>query len=154
MNKKLIILMYCALSFYCLGGGFMEHFTVFHSWTLLAESDFVNVHHVSGMRTMYVYVTPLIIHFLFTAVLLWKKTISTSSKWLWVILSCHIITWVSTFVIQLPIQLALYNGKDMQMLTKLINTDWIRFVALLTLVYATINILKENLTLKKATENE
>jgi hypothetical protein len=147
MNKSgkiYLLLVYMFLPFYCLGASMMEHFTVFNSWLYLADIDFLKVHDQSGMRTFYVFITMLLLHFIVSIYMLWYKPFHIVKKYILLNVVCHTLIWVSTYFIQLPIQLALYNGKNIEMLNILIQSDWIRMVPILILAFCSIKIL--NLT--------
>jgi uncharacterized membrane protein len=143
-GKINLILLYIFLPFYCLGSTMMEHFTVFDSWLFLSDIDFVKVHDQSGMRTLYVFIILLIVHFILSVFMLWNKTFHILKKYILLNIVCHTLIWVSTYFIQLPIQMALYNGKNTDMLNTLIQSDWIRVVPILILAFCSIKIL--NLT--------
>lgn len=140
-SKKKLILLYLFLPFYCLGATMMEHFTVFDSWFYLSDIDFVKVHDQSGMRTLYVFITLLIFHFGLSVYMLFIKSFNVLKDYIVLNIVCHTLIWVSTFFIQLPIQLALYNGKNITMLNTLIQSDWIRVVPIVILAYCSIKIL-------------
>lgn len=145
MNKSgniYLIVLYIFLPFYCLGGTMMEHFVVFDSWLYLSDIDFVKVHDQSGMRTFYVFIIMLILHFILSIYMLWHKQFNSVKKYTLLNIVCHTLIWVSTYFIQLPIQLALYNGKNINMLNTLIQSDWLRVAPILILAFCSIKILK------------
>jgi hypothetical protein len=149
LGKQNILLLYIFMPFYCLGATMMEHFTVFDSWLHLADIDFVKVHDQSGMRTFYVFITVMIFHFILSFYMLWNKAFHSLKKYILLNIVCHTLIWVSTYFIQLPIQLALYNGKNTNMLNILIQSDWIRIVPIIILTICSIKILNQTFIYKQ-----
>ena len=131
MSKENLVLAFLALSFYCLGGGLFEHFVLFDSWGFIGEQEFTLVHERSGWRDMAVYVTPLLFLFVVDILLLLHRPTFIPKSWLWAAVLCHVITWVSSAFIQIPLQLSLNEIKDMETLRILVGSDWIRLGALL-----------------------
>ena len=97
-------------------------------------SEFTHLHHESGLRSLYVYVLPLTGLLGLNVLMFWHGLPAMSRRWLWAGLGCHFITWVSSALIQIPLQLRLDQALDPIALHRLAATDWIRLSALLLLV--------------------
>jgi hypothetical protein len=129
MNKAAFTLLYFILCFYCLGASLMEHFAVDRAWIYAGPTEFPVLHHESAQGVLAAYVIPLIVLTLFTVLMLWYRLPVISKKWVWVGLLCHGVTWISTALIQIPMQLQLDKAKDAALLEHLIATDWLRIIA-------------------------
>lgn len=135
----------------------MEHFILFDSWTLVGSEEFALIHSRTGWRDMLIYVTPLIALFVVDLLLLRHRPAFLPKTWLWVSIGCHIVTWVSSAFVQVPLQLKLYDVQDLELLNRLIVSDWIRLSALIlhTLIaLATVGRFTKTLTTRMAPGTE
>ncbi|KAK0361293.1 hypothetical protein LTR91_022550 [Friedmanniomyces endolithicus] len=118
-NSALTLLSH--LSAYSLAGCLMEHFVVFHSWQLTTSHDELQrLQTPTGMRTLYIYVVPKIITTLLACYLAWT-TNQTGLKWC---VACLTVSWVSSFTVQIPLQLQIQQTGDRKALVTLVWTDW------------------------------
>ena len=63
-----------------------------------------------------------------TILMFWHRPSGISKKWLVAALACELVSWVSSALIQIPIQFSL-KSKDEAALQRLLTTDWIRIIA-------------------------
>lgn len=126
ITKALLIL--GLFSAYCLAGCLMEHFTIFHSWTLITRDfDLLNVQWQVGMRTFYVYIIPKVIITLMPIPLVREQPL------LWWALANMAISWISSFLVQIPLQLKVRENKekaDRVALQKLVRSTWVRTITM------------------------
>jgi hypothetical protein len=141
MNAFVVAAVFSTLSFYCLGAGLMEHFAVDRTWPHVGEREFPLVHSVGGKATMIVYVAPLLALLFFTIVLFWVRPTGIAVGLVWASLTCHVVTWVSSAFIQIPIQMKIDKRKDMVLIERLIRTDWIRIAALVAHTAVAVGML-------------
>jgi hypothetical protein len=120
--------LFFALAFYGFGAGMMDSFAIYPTWRLVGPDEFAAFHKVAGARIQVVFVLPLLIMTLLEVLMLWHRPV-TIPRWLvWIALTLTLIPWLSSAFIQIPIQVALDNGKDDALLERLIITDWIRII--------------------------
>ncbi|GAB3227742.1 hypothetical protein [Spirosoma arcticum] len=126
-----VFLLYLLLTFYCFGAAMMNEFVEYQSWADLGQyisaSDFGKWHAATSQTMIPFLVLPMALLTLVAISLIWFLP-STIPRWmLWIVLGCHIIAWLSTILIQVPIELQFdqqgYSGPLMQ---RLLTTDWIR----------------------------
>jgi len=122
---------YTAVSFYCLAGALLEHFGIFRGWSHVPASDFRKVRTVQGMGSLYVYVVPKLLLTVLIVVLLFLGLAGVSTTLLWVSLIMLIISWASSALIQIPLQLRLQRAKDPVLMARLLRTNWIRNAAMI-----------------------
>ena len=130
MNKSTFTHLFFMLAFYCFGAGLMEHFAVDRAWVYVGPKEFARVHHESGQGILYAYVIPLAALTVCTALMLWYRLPVISAQWVWAALACHAVTWLSTALVQIPMQRQLDRAQDAALLNHLIATDWLRITAL------------------------
>jgi len=104
----------------------MEHYTLFHAWTLVTSSeDLAKVQTSSGTRAAWIYVLPKTI---LTAQIVYLAATGSSIP----AIPCSLlglgISWVSSFAVQVRMQLRLQasKGKDRAALDRMVNTTWVR----------------------------
>ena len=123
------------LSFYCFGAGMMDSFVVYHGWRFVGVAEFPLVHEETGKRIVQVLVFEVLLMTVITILMFWHRPSGISKQWLVAALACELVSWVSSVLIQIPIQLSL-KSKDEVALQRLLTTDWIRIVA--SIVYIII----------------
>jgi hypothetical protein len=130
MNSKIVFqFLFFLLSFYCFGAAMMDSFVVYHSWKFVGAAEFAQVHQQSSIRIVQVFVSATFLMTITTVILLWKRPANIPRQWIWIALACEIVSWVSSAVIQIPIQGQLSQGRNEDALNRLIMTDWIRIAA-------------------------
>jgi hypothetical protein len=125
---------YAMLSSYCLAGCLMEHFAVFPGWILVSTADLPMVQRTQGYGSFAIYVIPKTILTLFL-VYLWADSakamsaaLSTAS--LRFSLAMLAISWASSFLVQIPVQLRIGRERDKNLVRRLVMTDWVRVLTM------------------------
>jgi uncharacterized membrane protein YGL010W len=134
MSPNLLLTIYTMLSSYCLAGCLMEHFAVFPGWLLVSAADLPVVQVRQGHGSLAIYVIPKIV-LTFFIIYLWAFTteavtapVSTAS--LRFSLAMLVISWISSFAVQIPLQLRIREGRDKSLVRRLIRTDWVRVLTM------------------------
>ena len=129
------------LSFYCFGAGMIDSFALYHSWLFVGESEFAAVHQAAGQRIVLFFVLPTFVLTGITIAMFWYRPSMIPKHLLWFAFACQMISWLSSAFIQIPIQLQLDQGKDEELLNKLITTDWIRIIAWLIYISVVVKMI-------------
>jgi hypothetical protein len=130
MNTKIVLqFLFFSLSFYCFGAGVIDSFVVYHGWTFVGTNDFALVHQEMSKRIVGLYVSATLLMTIMTIVMLWKRPLNIPKSWVIGALVCEAVSWISSALIQIPIQGKLSQGLDEAALERLIATDWIRVAA-------------------------
>jgi uncharacterized membrane protein len=116
------------LVFYAFGASMMDSFAMYHTWFFVGDKEFSRMHIESGRRIVIVFVLPTLLMTLFLVLQFWHRAKAIPRKLLWVALVCTIIPWLSSAFIQIPMQIKLDQGRYVQLLRALTETDWIRVV--------------------------
>ena len=128
MDRARSLLPYGLLTAYNLAGCLMEHFALFYAWTLIPSDQTAILQHVqynSGLRAMYVYVVPKIV------VTIWTMLLLPEHPRLWWSALCLGISWMSSFLVQVPLQLKVRETGDHAALERLVETTWTRTLAMI-----------------------
>jgi hypothetical protein len=124
----------CLLVFYTLGAGLLESYVVYPSWYPLAGSDAFTLHHASISRSILPFlVAPLLIGFVLSLVLLWKRPTAIPTWALLGSVGLQLVVLISTVVLFIPIQTALgQSGRTALEVSALIDRlqwmGWVRDV--------------------------
>ena len=111
----------------------MEHFAVFPGWLLVSPADIVVVQIRQGYSLM-IYVVPKSVLTIFL-IYIWASateptTALVSTLSLYFSLAMMAISWISSFVVQIPLQLRIREEKDKGLVRTLIRTDWVRVLSM------------------------
>jgi hypothetical protein len=126
------------LSAYSLAGCLMEHFVVFYGWTLTQTVDELKrIQTPSGVRTGIVYIIPKTV---LTSLLVYYATLSASDRslhghlfdidWISISVAMLAVSWASSFLVQIPLQLHIQKTGARKALEKLVKTDWVRVLTM------------------------
>ena len=114
-----------ALTFYGMGAGFIESFVNYPTWPLVGADEFRGYHQAVGPLVIGYLVLPLMLATLLTVALLWVRPTAIPRWAIGLSLGLQLITWVSTFTIQVPIQMELSSaGLSLPLIERLIVTNW------------------------------
>jgi hypothetical protein len=114
-----------ALVFYGMGASFVESFVNYPTWRLIGANEFRAYHQTLGPLVIGYMVIPMLIATLFTILLLWFKPIPIPRWAICLAVALQLIIWISTFSIQVPIQVELSrNGLSLPLIERLIFTNW------------------------------
>lgn len=120
----------CALAFYVTGASFVQSFVNYPTWRLIGAAEFQAYHQAMSALIIKVMVLPWLLEIVLTVLLLWLRP-QPLPRWPVVLaLTLHLIAFISTALIQIPIQTQLSeHGLSLAHLEKLLATDPIRWVA-------------------------
>lgn len=136
-----LLLIFFILAFYGFGAGIMDSFAMYHSWLFVGNAEFATMHQEAGDRIIAFYVLPLLICTICTVLLFWYRPRLLSRSLVWMAFACELVIWLSSAFIQIPMQFQLDKGKDIELLNKLIDTDWIRVIAFFIFIGIVIKMI-------------
>ncbi len=114
------------LTFYTLGAGVIDNYVIYPTFAAVGENEFVAFRQVFSPRIVALLVVPLILRSVFSVLLLWLRPIAIRLWHVWLFLFCQAVAWISTFAVQIPIQIELDKGKTPELIEKLIDSIWLR----------------------------
>src|SRR6476661_3414926 len=130
MNDLSWLFLYGLLSSYCLAGCLTEHFAIIRGWLYVAEEEFHDVHVAQGNGFGYVYVLPKIALTVLIGALLFVRPANMPLGYLWAGAGLLAVSWLSSFVLQFPIQRKIRQHKTSALAMRLYRTDTIRVVTM------------------------
>ncbi|MBC7922698.1 MAG: hypothetical protein H7Z75_16590 [Ferruginibacter sp.] len=112
------------LTFFSAGGGTVESLVNYPTWLLIGAAEFKAYHQALGPRIVASMVLPALFATVFNVLMLWFRP-SAIPRWsVWTLFILGLIGWVSTAVIQIPIQAQLdETGFSKEAIERLISTD-------------------------------
>ena len=122
-------IVFTALAFYCLGAAFLESFANYPVWHIIGKTDqWVPYHVALGARVIMVLALPTLALSLISNVLLLFFRPPAIARWLvWSTLLLLLVGVLSSFFIQIPMQMQLDKGYDEVLVNRLIiSSFWLR----------------------------
>jgi hypothetical protein len=134
MSPNLSLTIYTTLSSYCLAGCLMEHFAVFPGWLLISPADIAVVQARQGYGILMIYVVPKSVLTIFL-IYIWASTTEPTTApvptlSLYFSLAMMTISWISSFAVQIPLQLRIREEKDKGLVRTRIRTDGVRVLSM------------------------
>jgi hypothetical protein len=119
----LIATLFFALSFFSFGAAVFEGHVNYPAWLQISDQSFVPYHRAISAR-IGLLIVPLALTTALNALLIWRRPASIPLWAVWVTLALQMLGWVSTVLIQIPIQMRLSSGGfSRELLERLIWTD-------------------------------
>jgi hypothetical protein len=115
-----------ALTFYTFGASVIDNYVIYRTFPVVGENEFVAFRAVFSPRIVALLVVPLILRSIFSVLLLWFRPMVIRLRHVLLFLFFQAVGWISTFLVQLPIQFELDKGKNPELIQKLIDTIWLR----------------------------
>lgn len=122
-TADVIATLFFAFSFFSFGEGAFEGHVNYPAWLQISDQSFLSYHHAISAR-IGVLIVPLVLATVFNVLLLWRRPAAIPAWATWTTLALQVVMWVSTVLIQIPIQLQLGSGgHSAELLQRLIATD-------------------------------
>jgi len=130
MDPRYVFLAAFSLIFYGTGAAFIEGFVNYSSWHLIGANEFITYHGFITPRVLTYLVAPLLLGTALTIGLLWIRPAAVPLWAVWAAILLQIVVWISTLLIQVPIQLQLgEKGFAPELMDRLIVSNfWLRRV--------------------------
>ena len=114
-----------ALTFYGMGASFIESFVNYPTWRLVGADEFRAFHRGLSPLVIGYMVVPLMLATILNVALLWLRPAAIPLWPIGLCIALRLVAWVSTFTIQIPIQMELSSGGlSLPLIDRLIFTDW------------------------------
>jgi hypothetical protein len=116
------------LSAYSYGTAMMDYFLVYPSRAIVGEMEFVAYHALLEDMIIPISVLPFLVITLLNLLLLWYRPSFVSQRLLWFSLACLILDWLSSALLQIPMNLELNHGKNAGLIQQVMDTNWGRII--------------------------
>jgi hypothetical protein len=119
----MIATLFFALTFFSFGAAVFEGHVNYPAWLRISDQSFVPYHRAISER-IGVLIVPIVLSTVFNILLIWWRPLSIPLWAVWSTLALQTLMWVSTVLIQIPIQMRLSaGGYSGDLLQRLIWTD-------------------------------
>ena len=138
--SSIVFSVYILLAFYVFGGGVINSLVAYRTWRWVGADEFPKFHQIDSSLIIPLFVIFFFLSFIPQILLFWFRPV-VISKWLvWLALLFNLITLVSTIIIQIPIQVELDKEFSLELIERLISTDFM-YRRIPMLLLATINFI-------------
>ena len=143
--------LFCALSCYSYGTAMMDYFLVYPSRFLVGDEDFIEYHKLLESAILPISVYPFLLIIVMNFVVLWFKPFGISKTLVWISLICLVLDLISTALFQAPWNIALSAGKNVALMQKITDTNWVRIflestqaIIVVMMLYQRCTIISDN----------
>lgn len=116
---------YILLAFYVFGGGIVNSLVAYRTWRAVGANEFPEFHHIDSSLIIPLFVVFFFLSFIPQILLFWFRPTVIPKLLVWLALLFNFITLVSTITIQIPIQVELDKRFSLELIERLISTDFI-----------------------------
>jgi hypothetical protein len=123
--SAIIFSVYILLAFYVFGGGIVNSLVAYRTWRAVGANEFPVFHQIDSSLIIPLFVVFFFLSFIPQILLLWFRPVVIPK---WLVLSAlffNLITLVSTITIQIPIQTELDKKFSLELIDRLISTDFV-----------------------------
>ena len=123
--STIVFSVYILLAFYVFGGGIVNSLVAYRTWRAVGANEFPKFHQIDSSLIIPLFVIFFFLSFIPQILLFWFRPM-VISRWL-VLLAIlfNLITLVSTITTQIPIQVELDKKFSLELIERLISTDFI-----------------------------
>lgn len=123
--SAIVFSVYILLAFYVLGGGIVNSLVAYKTWRVVGANEFPEFHHIDSSLIIPLFVVFFFLSFVPQILLLWFRPVVISRWLVWLALLFNFIALISTITIQMPIQVELDKKFSLELIERLISTDFI-----------------------------
>ena len=123
--STIVFSIYILLAFYVFGGGIVNSLVAYRTWRAVGANEFPEFHHIDSSLIIPLFVVFFFLSFIPQLLLLWFRPMIIPKWLIWLALLFNFITLVSTITIQIPIQVELDKKFSLELIERLISTDFI-----------------------------
>ncbi len=122
--SNVVFSVYILIAFYVFGGGIINSLVAYRTWRWVGADEFPKFHQIDSSLIIPLFVFFFFLSFIPQILLFWFRPV-VIPKWLvWLALLFNLITLVSTIIIQIPIQVELDKKFSLELIERLISTDF------------------------------
>lgn len=123
--SSIVFTVYILLVFYVFGGGIVNSLVAYRTWRAVGANEFPEFHHIDSSLIIPLFVIFFFLSFIPQVLLFWFRPVVIPRLLVWLALVFNFITLVSTITIQIPIQVELDKKFSLELIERLISTDFI-----------------------------
>lgn len=123
--SSIVFSVYILLAFYVFGGGIINSLVGYPTWRAVGENEFPEFHQIDSSRIIPLFVVFVFLSFIALILLFWFRPVMIPKSLVWMAVFLNLISIVSTIAIQIPIQIELDKRFSLELIDRLISTDFI-----------------------------
>ena len=123
--STIVFSVYILLVFYVFGGGVVNSLVAYRTWRAVGADEFPEFHQIDSSLIIPLFVIFFLLSFIPQILLFWFRPRVIPKSLVWLALLFNTITLVSTITIQIPIQVELDKLFSLELIERLIATDFI-----------------------------
>ena len=123
--STIVFSVYILLAFYVFGGGIVNSLVAYRTWRAVGANEFPKFHQIDSSLIIPLFVVFFFLSFILQILLFWFRPMVISQWLVLLALFFNVITLVSTIAIQIPIQVELDKKFSLELIERLISTDFI-----------------------------
>jgi hypothetical protein len=148
MTKKyrfslVLFILFCLLSFYSYGTAMMDYFLLYPSRFIVGKKEFSEYHKFLESAIFPISVFPFVVIIILNGILCWFSPAHVSKKLLWISMGGLTLDLLSTIFFQAPWNMQLSQGKNIELMQKITDTNWVRVVLESSQVVIVFLLLKQ-----------
>jgi hypothetical protein len=129
MTKKyrsalVLFILFCLLSFYSYGTAMMDYFLLYPSRFIVGDKESPAYHKLLEVTIFPITVFPFVVIIILNAILLGFRPLHVSKNLLWISMICLGLDFLSTVFFQAPWNMQLSQGKNVELMQKITDTNW------------------------------
>jgi hypothetical protein len=123
--STVVFSVYILLAFYVFGGGIVNSMVAYRTWRAVGANEFPEFHHIDSSLIIPLFVVFFFLSFIPQILLFWFRPMVIPKGLVWLALLFNFVTLVSTITIQIPIQVELDKKFSLELIERLILTDFL-----------------------------
>jgi hypothetical protein len=121
-----LFVFFCLLSAYSYGTAMMDYFLVYPSRFVVGAAEFGRYHELLEAAIIPISVVPFLVAILLNGIVLGMRPAGVSRALLAASLACLLLDLAATVLMQAPWNVELAKGKDVLLMQKISDTNWVR----------------------------
>lgn len=123
--SAIVFSVYILLTFYVFGGGIVNSLVAYRTWRAVGANEFPEFHQIDSSLIIPLFVIFFFLSFIPQILLFWFRPMVIPRWLVWLALLFNLIALVSTIIIQIPIQVELDKQFSLEIIDRLISTDFL-----------------------------
>lgn len=150
--STIVFSVYILLAFYVFGGGIVNSLVAYRTWRAVGANEFPEFHQIDSSLIIPLFVIFFFLSFIPQILSFWFRPMVIPKGLVWLALLFNLITLVSTIIIQIPIQVELDKQFSLELIERLISTDFI-YRRIPMLLMAIVNFIMLYKVMKHSVNN-
>lgn len=121
----IVFSVYILLAFYVFGAGIVNSLVAYKTWRAVGPNEFPAFHQIDSKLIIPLFVVFILLSYVPQVLLFWFRPAVIPRRLVALALLCNLVALVSTVAIQIPIQVELDKRFSLELIDRLIATDFL-----------------------------